>query len=168
MISRTLFTDILQMMFLVALQIFVLNRIRLFGEYTPVLYPVFVMFYPFFRNRFQFLILSFLIGLAVDAFLGTWGINAFATTAIAYFRTLIFRSSTDTTTDFFSFESLQWPQFLLFILSSIFFHQLLVQYIEFFKFSRFFEIFLNVVISSLISFVFIVIYALIFKIKQKV
>lgn len=168
MISRTLFTDILQMMFLVALQIFVLNRIRLFGEYTPVLYPVFVMFYPFFRNRFQFLILSFLIGLAVDAFLGTWGINAFATTAVAYFRTLIFRSSTDTTTDFFSFESLQWPQFLLFILSSIFFHQLLVQYIEFFKFSRFFEIFLNVVISSLISFVFIVIYALIFKIKQKV
>lgn len=168
MISRTLFTDILQMMFLVALQIFVLNRIRLFGEYTPVLYPVFVMFYPFFRNRFQFLILSFLIGLAVDAFLGTWGINAFATTAIAYFRTLIFRSSTDTTTDFFSFDSLQWPQFLLFILSSIFFHQLLVQYIEFFKFSRFFEIFLNVVISSLISFVFIVIYALIFKIKQKV
>ena len=168
MISRTLFTDILQMMFLVALQIFVLNRIRLFGEYTPVLYPVFVMFYPFFRNRFQFLILSFLIGLAVDAFLGTWGINAFATTAVAYFRTLIFRSSTDITTDFFSFESLQWPQFLLFILSSIFFHQLLVQYIEFFKFSRFFEIFLNVVISSLISFVFIVIYALIFKIKQKV
>ena len=168
MISRTLFTDILQMMFLVALQIFVLNRIRLFGEYTPVLYPVFVMFYPFFRNRFQFLILSFLIGLAVDAFLGTWGINAFATTAIAYFRTLIFRSSTDTTTDFFSFDSLQWPQFLLFILSSIFFHQLLVQYIEFFKFSRFFEIFLNVVISSSISFVFIVIYALIFKIKQKV
>lgn len=114
------------------------------------------------------MILSFLIGLAVDAFLGTWGINAFATTAIAYFRTLIFRSSTDTTTDFFSFSSLQWPQFLLFILSSIFFHQLLIQYIEFFKFSRFFEVFLNVVISSLISFIFIVIYTLTFKIKQRV
>ena len=168
MISRTLFTDILQILFLVALQIFVLNRIRIFGEFTPVLYPVFVMFYPFFRNKFQFLILSFLIGLAVDAFLGTWGINAFATTAIAYFRTLFFRSSTDTTTDFFSFSSLQWPQFLLFILSSIFFHQLLIQYIEFFKFSRFFEIFLNVVISSLISFIFIVIYTLTFKIKQRV
>lgn len=168
MISRTLFTDILLIIFLVALQMFVLNRIRLFGEYTPVLYPVFVMFYPFFRNNYQFLVLSFITGLSVDAFLGTWGINAFATTAIAYFRTLIFRQSTDTTTDFFSFSSLQWPQFLLFMLSSIFFHQLLVQYIEFFKFSRIFEILLNVVISSLISFVFIVIYALIFKIKQKV
>ncbi|WP_265426881.1 rod shape-determining protein MreD [Chryseobacterium sp. YIM B08800] len=168
MISRTVFTDLLIMAFLVALQVFVLNRITLFGQFTPVLYPVFVMFYPFFRNKFQFLALSFLIGLSVDGFLGTWGINALATTVIAYFRTLIFRTSTDTSTDFFSFQSLQWTQFLLFLLSSIFLHQLLVQYIEFFKFSRIFEIFLNVLVTSGISFIFIIVYALIFKIKQKV
>ncbi len=168
MISRTLLTDFLLIAFLVALQVFVLNRITVSGEYTPVLYPVFVMFYPFFRNRYQFLALSFLLGLCIDAFLGTWGINAFATTAIAYFRTLIFRTSTDTTTDFFSFSSLQWPQFLLFILTSIFFHQLLVQFIEFFKLSRIFDILLNVLISSIISFIFIILYALIFKIKQRI
>lgn len=168
MISRTLFTDIILIAFLIALQIFVLNRITLFGEYTPVLYPVFVMFYPFFRNKYQFLLLSFLLGLGIDAFLGTWGINAFATTAIAYFRTLIFRTSTDTTTDFFTFSTLQWPRFLLFILSSIFFHQFMVQYIEFFKLSRFFDIFLNILVSSIFSFVFIILYVLIFKIKQRV
>ncbi|WP_144283222.1 rod shape-determining protein MreD [Chryseobacterium echinoideorum] len=168
MISRTIFTDILIMAFLVSLQIFVLNRIVIFGQYTPVLYPVFVMFYPFFRNKFQFLALSFLIGLVIDTFLNTGGINAFATTFIAYFRTLIFRTSTDTSTDFFSFQSLQWSQFLLFLLSSIFLHQLFVQYIEFFKFSRVFEILLNVLVTTGISFIFIIIYALIFKIKQKV
>jgi rod shape-determining protein MreD len=168
MISRTIFTDILIMAFLVSLQFFVLNRIVIFGKYTPVLYPVFVMFYPFFRNKFQFLALSFLIGLVMDTFMNTGGINAFATTLIAYFRTLIFRTSTDTSTDFFSFQSLQWSQFLLFLLSSIFLHQLLVQYIEFFKFSRIFEILLNVLVTTGISFIFIVIYALIFKIKQKV
>ncbi len=168
MISRSLFTDFLQIVALIALQIFVLNRITLFGQYTPVLYPVFVMFYPFFRNRFVFLALSFLLGLGIDAFLGTWGINALATTIVAYFRTVIFRTSTDTSTDFFSFDSLQWSQFVLFILSSIFMHQLIVQYVEFFKFSRFFEVFLNILVTSLISFVFILIYALAFKIKQKV
>ncbi|QNS40874.1 rod shape-determining protein MreD [Chryseobacterium manosquense] len=168
MISRTLFTDILIIVLLVALQIFVLNRITLFGKYTPVMYPVFVMFYPFFRNRFQFLALSFILGLGIDAFLYTWGINAFATTMIAYFRTLIFRTSTDTSTDFFSFQSLQWSQYLFFIFSSIFLHQLLVQYIEFFKFSRFFEIFMNVLATSAISFIFILIYALAFKVKQKI
>ncbi|WP_234109540.1 MULTISPECIES: rod shape-determining protein MreD [Chryseobacterium] len=168
MISRTLFTDVLIIAFLVALQIFVLNRITLFGKYTPVLYPVFVMFYPFFRNKFQFLALSFLLGLSIDAFLYTWGINAFATTIIAYFRTLIFRTSTDTSTDFFSFQSLQWMQFLFFIGSSIFVHQFLVQYIEFFKFSRFLEIFLNVLATSAISFIFILMYALAFRIKQRI
>lgn len=168
MISRTLFTDILLIVLLVALQVFVLNRITLFGKYTPVIYPVFVMFYPFFRNKYQFLLLSFLLGLSVDAFLYTWGINAFATTVIAYFRTLIFRTSTDTSTDFFSFQSLQWSQFLFFILMSILIHQFLVQYIEIFKFSRFFDVFLNVLATSAISFIFIFIYALAFKIKQKV
>lgn len=157
------------LVFLVALQIFVLNRIVVFGKYTPVMYPLFVMFYPFFRSRYQFLALSFLLGLGIDSFLGTWGINAFATTTIAYFRTLIFRTSTDTSTDFFSFSSLMWPQFLGYILMSIFLHQLLVQYLEFFKFNfKFFEIFLNIIITTLISFLFIIIYALAFKIKQKV
>ena len=168
MISRTLFSDIISIALLIALQIFVFNRIRLFGEYTPVIYPVFVMFYPFFRNKYHFLFLSFLIGLGIDAFLGTWGINAFATVGLAYFRFLIFRTSTDTSTDFFSFSSLQYLQFFVFILASIFFHQLLVQYIEFFKLTRIFEILLNVLITSGISFIFIVLYAYIFKIKQKV
>lgn len=168
MISRTFFTDILMIAVLIAMQIFVLNRITVLGKFTPVLYPVFVMFYPFFRNRFQFLALSFLLGLGIDAFLYTWGINAFATTAIAYFRTLIFRTSTDTSTDFFSFQSLQWSQYLFFILASIFLHQLLVQYTEFFKLSRFFEIFLNVLATTAISFIFILMYAIAFKIKQKV
>ena len=168
MISKSIITDFILMLVLVALQIFVLNRITLFGKYTPVMYPLFVMFYPFFRNRYVFLTASFLLGLGIDAFLGTWGINAFATTVIAFFRTIIFRTSTETSTDFFSFQSLQWSQFLVFIISSIFIHQLLVQYVEFFKFSRFFEILLNVAATSVISFVFILIYALAFRIKQKV
>ncbi|SHI40195.1 rod shape-determining protein MreD [Cruoricaptor ignavus] len=168
MISKTLYSDIIQIVVLVALQIFVLNRVTLFGRYTPVMYPMFVMFWPFFRNRYQFLLLSFLLGLSIDAFLGTWGINAFATTALAYFRTLIFRTSTDTESDFFSFQSLQWPQFLFFIFSSIFLHQFLVQFMEFFKLSGVLEILLNILITSTISFFCILLYALAFKIKQKV
>ncbi|TXF76099.1 rod shape-determining protein MreD [Chryseobacterium sp.] len=168
MISRTLITDILMIVVLIALQVFVLNRITIFGKFTPVIYPVFVMFYPFFRNRFQFLFLSFALGLGIDAFLGTWGINAFATTAIAYFRTLIFRTSTDTSTDFFSFHSLQWSQFIFFIVTSIFLHQFIVQYLEFFKLSRVLEIFLNVLATTAISFIFILIYTIAFKIKQRI
>ncbi|MBS1548663.1 MAG: rod shape-determining protein MreD [Bacteroidetes bacterium] len=169
MITKSLFTDVVLIALLIALQIFVLNRIVILGKYTPVVYPIFVMFYPFFRNRFQFLAISFLLGLGIDAFLGTWGINAFATATIAYFRTMIFRSSTETSTDFFSFNSLMWSQFIGYIFTSIWIHQFFVQYLEFFKFNfKILEILLNISITAIISFIFILLYALMFRIKQKV
>lgn len=166
--SRSIFTDIILMICLTVIQVFLLNRFSIFEKYIPVLYPVFVLFYPFFRNKFIFLFLSFILGLSIDIALGTWGINAFATVTIAYFRTLIFRTSTETSTDFFSFLTLNWSQFLFFIFVSIFIHQLLVQYLEFFKLTRLLEVFINVVVTSIISFVFIFVYALVFRIKQKV
>ena len=168
MISKSIATDILMILVLVALQIFVLNRVTIGGMYIPIMYPLFVMFYPFFRNRYVFLALSFLLGLSIDAFLNKWGMNAFATTTIAYFRTMIFRSSTESSTDFFSFHSLQWSQFVFFMFSSIFMHQFLVQYIEFFTVLSVLEIFINILFTSIISFIFILIYALIFRVKQKV
>lgn len=168
MISRNIFTDILLVAILVALQIFLFNRIDIAGKFTPIIYIVFVLFYPFYRNKYIFLTASFLLGISIDAFLGTWGINAFATTLIAYFRTVIFKTSTETSTDIFSFHNLQWSQFLFYIFSSIFVHQFLVQSIEFFKFSRFFEVIFNILMTSVISIIFVLIYTLAFKIKEKV
>lgn len=168
MISRNILTDILFIAILVVLQVFILNRIVVMDKYVPVLYPVFVMFYPFNRNQFQFLGLSFLLGLAIDIFAGTWGINSFATVFIAFIRTLIFRSSTDSNSSFFSFESLRWTQFLGLVFTNILVHQLWVQSIEYFKINRLLEIMLNVLLTSALSFIFVLFYVLTFKIKQKV
>ena len=168
MISRNILTDILFIVILVILQVFLLNRILIMGKYPPIVYPIYVMFYPFYRDKFQFLGTSFLLGLGMDVFLGTWGINAFATTLIAFTRTVIFRSSSDSTSDFFSFESLQWAQFLGFILTNLFLHQFLVQFIEYFKLSRALDVLINISITTVYSFVFVLFYVLIFKIKQRV
>jgi len=168
MVSRNVFTDIIMVAFLIVLQIFILNEMALSGKYIPVLYPVFVMFYPFYRNKYTYIITSFLLGLGIDAFMGTWGINAFATTSIAYFRAQLFQSSISDEADSFSFQSIQWTQFLFFIFINIFIHQLLVQYIEFFKLSRVLDVFVNIVITSGVSFVFVLLYALMFRIKEKV
>lgn len=168
MVSRNIITDILFLVILVILQIFLLNRITILDKYSPILYSVFVMFYPFNRDKFQFLGLSFLLGLGIDMFMGTWGINSFATVFIAFIRTLIFRTSSESSSDFFSFENLEWIQFLGFIFTNILIHQFLVQTIEYFKLSRILEVFLDILITSVFSFVFILFYVLIFKIKQKV
>lgn len=167
MVSRNVITDLLVIALLIALQIFLFNRLAISG-YIPVVYPIFVMFYPFYRNNYIYLFSGFLLGLGIDAFLGTWGINAFATCLIAYFRTQLFQSSISNEADSFSFQSIQWTQFLFFIFINNFIHQLLVQYLEFFKLSRILEVFINVIFTTIISFVFILLYALVFRIKQKV
>lgn len=168
MVSRNILTDILFIVILVVLQVFLLNRIIIFDKYTPVLFPIFVMFYPFNRDKFFFFGMSFFLGLGIDMFMGTWGINSFATVFIAYIRTIIFKTSSENSSDFFSFESLQWPQFLFFVFTNLLVHQILVQGIEFFKLSRLLELFVNILATTLFSFVFVLFYVLIFKIKQKV
>lgn len=168
MISRNILSDLLFIVILVVLQIFLLNRLTIIDLYAPVLFPIYVMFFPFNRSQFQFLGTSFLLGLGIDIFLGTWGINAFATTFIAFIRTQLFRTSADSSADFFSFEAMQWTQFLGFIFLNLLIHQTLAQSIEYFKLSRLLELLLSIGITTIYSFVFVVFYVLIFKIKQKV
>lgn len=168
MISRNVLTDALFIVILVVLQVFLLNRIVIFDKYTPVLFPIFIMFYPFNRDKFLFFGMSFFLGLGIDMFMGTWGINSFATVFIAFIRTLIFRTSSESSSDFFSFEALQWSQFLFFVFANLLVHQILVQGIEFFKLSRLLELSLNILATTIFSFVFVLFYVFIFKIKQKV
>lgn len=165
MISRNFFTDIFFIIILVVFQVYVLNFIP---QYSPIFFPVFIIFYPFHRNQYQFLLMSFLLGLAVDSFNGTWGMNALACTSLAFFRTIIFRSSTESSTDFFSFQSLGWSQFLLFIYTSIFLYILTVFLLEYFSFNNFLELLLDIFLTSLSSFALILAYVLFFKIKRRI
>ncbi len=73
-------------MLLILLQVMLLNRIVLFGVATPVLYLYFLLKLPVGRNRFYVIISGFLLGLIIDIFLNTPGMNAAATTIVAAFR----------------------------------------------------------------------------------
>lgn len=168
MISRNILTDFLFIGIFVVVQVFLLNRLVIFDKYVPVLFSAYVMFYPFNRDEYHFLGTSFLLGLGVDIFLGTWGINACATTFIAFIRTLLFRTSTDSNSDFFSFETMPWTQFLGFIFLNVLVHQFLVQSIEYFKLSRILELLIDIIATTIYSYIFILFYILIFKIKQKI
>ncbi|PKH49280.1 rod shape-determining protein MreD [Tenacibaculum sp. Bg11-29] len=72
--------------FLLLLQVLVLNNILFLGYINPYLYIVFVFLYPLKTNRIPFLILSFLLGIFVDAFSNSGGVHAFSILFIAYIR----------------------------------------------------------------------------------
>jgi rod shape-determining protein MreD len=79
-------------LFLLFLQVFVLNNILFLGHINPYLYMVFVIFYPLKKERYLFLFLSFLLGLFIDFFSDSGGINAFSLLFIAYIRLFLVRT----------------------------------------------------------------------------
>lgn len=78
--------EMLLFLLLILLQVMLLNRISLFGMATPVLYGYFLLKLPMGRNPFYVIITAFLMGMIIDIFLNTPGMNAAATTLVATFR----------------------------------------------------------------------------------
>ena len=85
----SIFKEILLFIVLALLQVVLFNRISVFGVATPILYIYFLIKLPFGRNKFYVIISAFLLGLVIDIFLNTPGMNAAATTIIATFRHFI-------------------------------------------------------------------------------
>ncbi len=71
---------------LLFLQVFILNNILFLGYINPYVYIAFMFLYPLRKNRFPFLILTFLLGLCIDFFSNSGGIHAFSILLIAYLR----------------------------------------------------------------------------------
>ncbi|WP_299125414.1 rod shape-determining protein MreD [uncultured Tenacibaculum sp.] len=78
--------------FLLLLQVLVLNNILFLGYVNPYLYIVFVFLYPLNTNRFPFLSLAFLLGLCVDSFSNSGGMHAFSILFIAYIRLFLVKT----------------------------------------------------------------------------
>ena len=71
---------------LVLLQVLILNRICLFGYVTPLFYIWMIARFDSSMTRSSILLWSFFLGLAIDIFSGTPGLNAASTTLLAMFQ----------------------------------------------------------------------------------
>ena len=78
-------------LFLLCLQVFILNNINFLGYINPYLYIAFIFLYPLEKNKFPLLFLSFILGISIDFFSDSGGIHAFSTILIAYTRLFFVR-----------------------------------------------------------------------------
>ena len=85
----SLFYEFLWFLILVLLQVLLLNRIAVFGLAVPILYIYFLIKLPYGRSPFYVIISGFLLGLIIDIFLNTPGMNAAATTMVAAMRGVV-------------------------------------------------------------------------------
>jgi len=162
--------NIFRFILLVFLQVLLFNNIQVSGYLNPYIYVLFILLLPFKTPPWLLLVLSFLIGLSVDAFSDTLGMHASASVLMAYLRLFVLnilaqRDAYDTSSSpSISDCGLSW--FVKYSLSLIFFHHLFLFFIEVFSFSNFTETLIRILSSVSITFV-LVILSQFFVLKKK-
>lgn len=91
--NSSIIINILRFFGLMFLQVLVLNNVNFMGYINPYLYLMFILLYPFNANQSLFLFLSFLLGLGIDIFEDSGGINAAACLIAAFIRPNLLRFS---------------------------------------------------------------------------
>ena len=82
-----LFKNIIRFIFIMFIQIFVLNKIPPLHQFiVPYFYFVFILWLPFKMGRVALLLISFSVGMVIDMFFKTPGLHAAACVLIAFVR----------------------------------------------------------------------------------
>ncbi len=152
--NNVIFTNSVRFILLLLLQVLVLNHVLLFGYINPILYILFVFLYPIKKEKGIFLVLSFLLGLSVDIFSNSGGVNAAATLLIAYIRLpLLHLIQNKTEFDYllFNIKKLNLIQAIVYIFSLTFLHHLVVFLLEFYKTQNVFDISEKVLVTTIFS-----------------
>lgn len=138
MINSTTFLNVLRFILLVLVQVLVFNNLNFFGYINPLIYILFLYWYPIKQNRTTFIILCFFLGLFVDIFSDTLAINAAATVTIAYIRPTIMRFVFGVNFEFQSFKlnNTTKAQQFTFLALLVIVHHLVYYTLEIFSFSN--------------------------------
>ena len=89
--NNSIVRNSLRFIILVLLQGVILHNVDINMYIHPMIYPLFILLLPIEINFYLSLILAFTIGISVDIFSSTFGLNASAAVFVAYIRPLILK-----------------------------------------------------------------------------
>ncbi|MEZ4874221.1 MAG: rod shape-determining protein MreD [Flavobacteriaceae bacterium] len=120
---------------LVLVQVLLLDHINFLGYINPYLYVFFMVVYPLSGNKGLLIFLSFLLGLTIDLFNGSGGIHAGASVFIAWVRPFVLKYSFGVSYEYntVKINSASFSQQLVYIMSLVFFHHLVLFSLEIFN-----------------------------------
>ena len=141
-------------MALVLLQVFFFNHIHLLGYATPFVYLYIVVKQSSDISRHALMLWAFLLGLLIDAFSDTPGMNAAAVVFLAFLRPTLLRlfMPRDTNDTFIpSIHFMGLSSYVKYLSMCVLFHHLLLFTIAFFSLASPLELLLRIVCSSVLS-----------------
>jgi hypothetical protein len=165
--------NIIRFILFILVQVYVLSQIPPLHQFiTPYLYFLFILWLPFNISRFGLLIVSFLLGLTLDYFLGTPGLHAAPCVLIAYLRPfliniLISQEGAELNYAEPSIKSMGFAPYSLYVLVFTFIHHFYLVLIEWLHFGNFLYFLGKVTATTGISLLLIFITEMLFFRKQK-
>jgi len=151
-----LYRNIIRFLILIFLQIFIFNNINVSSlGVVPFVYIIIIILLPFETPNWLLIIVAFFLGLFVDIFSDTMGLNASATVLIAFVRPWILNSLSPRdgyeigTFPRVYYQGLGW--FLKYISILIVIHQIVYYFLESFGFSNFGYTLMKVILGSFIT-----------------
>ena len=163
-----MFLDILRYIFigllLVLLQFYLVQEVN-FGTWIkplPYIYLLFIL--PFQSNKFLSLFIGFALGFFLDAISDTYGMHAAAGVSLAFIKHYVDKGLIDIDAiqlQGYSYLTPGWKGFrfyAVYTLLLIFIHHFIFFSLDYFKFSSFFLILAVSIFSTIVSFLFILLF----------
>lgn len=163
--------NILRFIGLVLLQVLVIDNIRLGYYIHPCVYILFILLMPFNTPKWKLLINGFLIGMTIDLFCGTPGLNAAATVFMAFLRPTVINGMTRrkdiNENDEPSLNNMGISWFLVYASLLLLAHNLLLFLLELFSFKLFHIIIIQTILSVASSILVLFLILMLFKKSNK-
>jgi len=167
--NSLLLSNSVRFILLVLIQVLLLNNINFLGYINPYLYVLFVLLLPLNLSQYKVLFFSFLIGLSVDFFEDSGGVNAAATLVIAYLRPAILKFSFGVSYEHQNIKYYQTPvsQRLSYISLLVFVHHFVLFSLEIFNYSHIILILKKTLYSSIFTILLVLLITAFFQKKRK-
>lgn len=167
--NNEVFVHIGRFILLVLLQVFLLNNINLSGYINPYVYILFIILYPFDGNSTLLILWSFLLGLCIDIFEDSGGVQAAASVFVAFMRPLVLKYSFGVSYEYnvVKLSKAGMGEKITYLGSLIIMHHLIMYILEVFNFNHSILILKSTLFSSLFSFILIYSSILLFSRKTE-
>lgn len=142
------------------IQVLIFSQIHLFGYATACVYLLFILKMPRLTSRNELLVWAFLLGLTVDIFSNTPGLNAAAATAMAFARNMVLSSFLQkVTSDNFvpSVRTLNWGGYICYTLICILLFYFLLFLLEMFTVGYPLQLIISISSSTLLTMLFVLV-----------
>jgi hypothetical protein len=165
----SLLKNIIRFVLFILFQEYILNEIPPLHQFVvPYLYFLYILWLPFSINRFWLLVISFLFGLSLDFFTGTYGLHAAPCVLIAYIRPFLLNLLLPQETTEQSYvepgsKSMGWAPYALYAGILSFVHHFYLVLIEWLQFGNFIYFLGKVAGTTAISLLMILIAEMLFN-----